>query len=199
MLRAWGVYPVLSRPISVFDADAGKTSFLYRTVGQGTGMFARLKPGDALGLVGPQGRGFPGVPGKTALVGGGAGIAPLYLAARRIKNADVFLGFRDAPFLVQAYEAAADRVVVNSGGFITDDIDPTQYDAILACGPEIMMKTLYEKCKKTGAAAKVYVSLESRMACGVGACFVCSRPVGGGNKKICKDGPVFPAEEVFGL
>jgi dihydroorotate dehydrogenase electron transfer subunit len=205
MLRAWETYPVLSRPLSVFDAGNGRLAFVYKAAGRGTAVFAGLRRGDRVGLLGPLGNGFPDTEGNVALVGGGAGIAPLYLGAKQIKAArdghrvDVFLGFSGEPFLVREFESAADRVVVNVGGFITDDIDPSGYDSILACGPEIMMQVLFEKCRKTGAAAKLSVSLENRMACGVGACFVCSRPVGGSNKKVCKDGPVFQAEAVFGL
>ena len=203
MLRAWNHEPVLSRPVSVFDAGNGSIAFVYRVIGRGTGIFSALRPGDSINLLGPLGNGFPDVEGNVALVGGGAGIAPLYLAAKQIKAAhpesrlDVFLGFSGEPFLVKEFENAAGRLIVNVGGFITDEIDPSSYDHILSCGPEIMMKVLYEKCRDTGAAARVYVSLESRMACGVGACFVCSRPVGGSNKKVCQDGPVFLAEEVF--
>jgi dihydroorotate dehydrogenase electron transfer subunit len=204
MLRAWEHYPVLSRPISVFDAANGRISFVYRAVGQGTGIITTLKSGDTVSLLGPLGNGFPDVEGTVALVGGGAGIAPLYLAVKQIKAAhpgccpDVFLGFSGEPFLVREFESTAGRVIVNTGGFITDDIDPAGYDHILTCGPEIMMKVLFEKARNAGAKASIHVSLENRMACGVGACFACSRPVGGSNKKVCKDGPVFPAEEVFG-
>ena len=202
MLRAWEHNPVLSRPISVYDAGNNRVAFVYRVVGRGTGVFAALKSYDAISLLGPLGNGFPDVGGKVALVGGGAGVSPLYLAAKQIKavhagcRVDAFLGFSGEPFLVKEFESAADRVIVNVGGFVTDEIDPAGYDHILSCGPEIMMKVLYEKCRTTGT--KLYVSLENRMACGVGACFGCSRPVGGSNKKVCKDGPVFPAEEVFG-
>ena len=100
---------------------------------------------------------------------------------------------------MEEYRAIADRLTVNLGGFITDEIDPLGYDWIFSCGPEIMMKTLWEKCRAAGVGDRLFVSLESRMACGVGACFGCSRKRVGGNKKVCRDGPVFPAGEVFGL
>ena len=77
MLRAWNEYPVLSRPISVFDADPETVSFLYKVVGKGTEIFAGLKAGDEITLDGPHGNGFPEVKGKVALVGGGVGIAPV--------------------------------------------------------------------------------------------------------------------------
>ena len=82
MLRAWGRYPLLSRPVSVFDADAETLSFLYRVVGEGTDLLARRREGDAVETGRVLGNTFPLVSGRVALVGGGAGIAPLYLAAR---------------------------------------------------------------------------------------------------------------------
>ena len=204
MLRAWEDYPFLSRPFSVFDAEEGSISFVYHVVGKGTAIFSGLKPGGSINIFGPLGNGFPDVQGIVALVGGGAGNAPFYLAAKQIKAAnpdcrvDAFLGFSGEPFLTKQFESIADSVVVNSGGLITDEIDPSGYDHLLSCGPATMMKALYEKCKSVGKGGNLYVSLESRMACGVGACFVCSCSIDGSNKKACKEGPVFPAEKVFG-
>ncbi len=204
MLRAWGEYPLLSRPISVFDADGETVSFLYKIVGKGTEIFAELKAGDEITLDGPHGNGFPQVAGRVALVGGGVGIAPLYLTAKTLKEkdpdtaVDLYLGFSDEALLVDRYEAVADQVTVNVGGFVTDDIDPLKYDGIMTCGPEIMMKVLYKKCKSVGAQAPVYVSMENRMACGIGACLVCTCKTSAGNKRACKDGPVMLGSEVFG-
>lgn len=208
MLRAWGTYPVLSRPLSVFDAPENRLVFLYKLLGEGTRLFSRLREGDPLTLQGPLGHGFPELGGNVALVGGGGGMAPLYLGAKQLKAAgagrggcrvELFLGFSGIPFLTGEFEAAADRLTVKTGGFITDEVDPGRYDHILACGPEAMMEALFAKCEAAGAGDRLHVSLESRMACGTGACFVCSRKTRGGNKKVCKDGPVFPAREVFGL
>ncbi|QQO10561.1 dihydroorotate dehydrogenase electron transfer subunit [Breznakiella homolactica] len=205
MLRAWKEYPILSRPISAFDAGPDKVSFLYKTVGTGTEIFSRLRPGDEITLQGPLGNTFPEVSGSIAMVGGGVGIAPFNLAARRIKAAspesriDLYLGFSDEAVLVDQFSAAADTVTVNVGGFITDEIDPSRYDYVFTCGPEIMMKVLFEKCRASGCGDKLYVSMENRMACGIGACLVCSCRTVHGNRKACKDGPVFRAAEVFGL
>ncbi|MCI8453239.1 MAG: dihydroorotate dehydrogenase electron transfer subunit [Lachnospiraceae bacterium] len=204
MLRAWDKYPLLSRPISVYDADGKIVSFLYKVVGQGTEIFKELLPGDEITLDGPHGNGFPDATGQIALVGGGVGVAPLYLTAKKLKEAhpdavvDMFLGFSGEAMLVDAYEAVADSVTVNVGGFVTDDIDPTKYDVIMTCGPEIMMKVLYKKCVSVGAAAPLYVSMENRMACGIGACLVCTCKTANGNKRACKDGPVMLGSEVFG-
>ena len=203
MLRAWNEYPVLSRPISVFDADPETVSFLYKVVGKGTEIFTKLKAGYEITLDGPHGNGFPEVKGKIALVGGGVGIAPLYLTAKTLKKldpdtkVDIYLGFSGQPILTDRYEAVADQVKVNVGGFVTDDIDPREYDFILTCGPEIMMKVLYRKCRDLKAKAPVYVSMENRMACGIGACLVCTCKTSKGNRRACKDGPVMLGNEVF--
>ncbi|MDR3230123.1 MAG: dihydroorotate dehydrogenase electron transfer subunit [Synergistaceae bacterium] len=205
MIRAWETYPVLSRPVSVFDTDGKTVSFLYKVVGKGTEIFAGLKAGGEITLEGPLGNTFPDLSGKIAMVGGGVGIAPFYLTARELKarhpesRIDLYLGFSDQALLVDDYRKAADNVIVDVGGFITDSIDPALYEHIFTCGPEIMMRVLYEKCRRAGAGDRLYVSMENRMACGVGACFVCSCKTSKGNKKVCKDGPVFPGKEVFGL
>jgi dihydroorotate dehydrogenase electron transfer subunit len=203
MLRAWERYPVLSRPISVFDSDGETVSFLYKVTGRGTEIFSGLEAKDDITLQGPLGSAFPEVSGKIALVGGGVGIAPFYLAAKQLKTArpdcrlDLYLGFSDRALLTDEYRKTADNVTVNVGGFITDEIDPEGYDHLFACGPEVMMRALYGKCKEAGVGGKVYVSMENRMACGVGACLVCSCGTTEGNRKVCKDGPVFKGEAVF--
>ncbi len=199
MLRAWDDYPVLSRPISIFDCDEEGISFLYKVVGQGTELLAKLEPGDDIDVQGPYGNGFPEVQGKIALVGGGIGVAPLYYAAKVLhaqgNPVDLYLGFQSEALLQEAYTAVCDQLTVNIGGYVTDDIDPDEYDYILTCGPHIMMQVLADKAK--GTKAQLYVSMENRMGCGVGACLVCSCKTKDGNKKVCKDGPVFRAEEVF--
>lgn len=204
MLRAWDKYPLLSRPISVYDADENTASFLYKVIGQGTELFAALKPGDDIQADGPLGNGFPEVKGKIALVGGGVGIAPLYLATKTLKKyassnvVDNYLGFSGEALLVKEFEEISDKVAINVGGFITDNIDPTEYDFIMTCGPEIMMKILHKKCKDMNAKAPLYISMESRMGCGIGACLVCTCKTKAGNKRICKDGPIMLGNEVFG-
>lgn len=194
MLRSWDRYPVLSRPISIYNLEQGSIQFLYKVFGEGTRMFADLKPGDSIGLEGPFGNGFPEPKGRVAMVGGGIGIAPLYLAARQYPESDVFLGFSQESFLVDEFAQVARQVVTNTGRSIVDYIDVERYDTIYVCGPHGMMHAVADKAKHS--AAKVYVSLEKRMACGVGACLVCSVICQNGNKRACADGPVFLAEEV---
>lgn len=201
MLRAWDKYPTLSRPISIYDADKEGITFLYKVVGEGTEIFSNLEKGDEIKVDGPYGNGFPKVHGKVALVGGGVGIAPFYLTSKVLKKidkdttVDIFLGFSDEALLEEEFKKVADKVVVNVGGYITDNINPEDYDYIFTCGPEIMMKVLYNKVK--GSKAKLYVSMENRMACGVGVCLVCTCKTKNGNRRACKEGPVFLGEEVF--
>lgn len=201
MVRAWGSFPVLSRPLSIHDIDKNYIEFLYRVQGQGTSILSRLKPSDEIKLEGPYGNGFPLVKGKVALVGGGIGIAPLYLAAKQLSEnedvnlLDIYMGFRNEAILKEKFEKLADNIYINVDGFITDEIDFEKYDYIFTCGPEIMMKKIVDMAKEHHT--KVYVSIEKRMACGVGACLVCTCKTNSGNKRTCKDGPVFLGEDVI--
>jgi dihydroorotate dehydrogenase electron transfer subunit len=201
MLRAWEQYPVLSRPLSIHNLEENSISFLYAVVGEGTQILSRLTANHEVRIEGPYGNGFPRVEGKVALVGGGMGVAPLYLAAKNlkgmegVKELDIYMGFREKVILEETYKACADRFTFNVGGKITDDLDVSGYDYIFTCGPELMMKQIVKMAKKSGT--KVYVSIEKRMACGVGACLVCTCKTKGGNKKTCKDGPVFLGEDVY--
>lgn len=202
MLRAWDTYPTLSRPISIHDIDEEGIIFLYKVVGEGTKILSKLQAGDEIKLEGPYGNGYSKVEGKVALVGGGIGVAPLYLVAKNIPNCDVYLGFRNEPILVDRYEAVCNELTTTVGNtFVTDVIDTDKYDYILTCGPTPMMKVLMDKVNKTnaekGTNTRVMVSLENRMACGMGACLVCTCKTTGGNKKTCKDGPVFWGEDVI--
>lgn len=204
MLRAWDQYPVLSRPISVFDSDGQSVTFLYKVVGKGTERFAQLKPGDEITLQGPLGNSIPKLDGTIALVGGGVGVAPLYLAAKQLRKLSpgctihLYLGYSAQTLLEEAYRQVADRVTINVGGVVIDEVQPQAYDHIFTCGPEVMMRAMYEKCKQAGVGDRLLVSMENRMACGVGACLVCSCKTKDGNRKACKDGPVFSGEAVFG-
>ena len=196
MLRAWDKYPLLSRPISIHDISENSISFLYKVVGEGTKILSNLKVNDKLNLEGPYGNGYEKVEGKVALVGGGIGVAPLYLVAKNIPNCDVYLGFRNEPILIYKYNEVCNDVKVAVGDtFVTDIIDVEKYDYILTCGPTPMMEKLVKMVEETNT--KLFVSLENHMACGVGACLVCTCKTKFGNKKTCKDGPVFRGEDVI--
>lgn len=197
MLRAWDRYPLLSRPISIFDLTEDVIEFLYLVAGEGTEMFSRLQAGDQVMLEGPFGNGFTKPEGKTAFIGGGIGIAPFYYALREIDDADVYLGYSKDAYMVEEFrQATSGNVHVDIGGIILDSVDFNAYDSIYCCGPHPMLHAAQRKAIESGCNAKVYVSLENRMACGIGACLVCSVKCKDGRKKACTDGPVFLAEEV---
>ncbi|WP_059042867.1 dihydroorotate dehydrogenase electron transfer subunit [Paenibacillus rubinfantis] len=197
MLRAGDRYPLLSRPISIFDITENQIDFLVLVAGEGTALLAGLKTGDTLTLDGPFGNGFPQQIGKTAFVGGGIGIAPFYYALRQVPEADVYLGYSREAYMVEKFRSASrGNVTVDVGGVILDKVDFNAYDTVIACGPHPMLHAVQRKQGQSNGRAKVYVSLENRMACGIGACLVCSVKCKDGRKKACADGPVFLAEEV---
>lgn len=201
MVRGWDKYPLLSRPLSIHDIDDNSISFLYRVLGEGTEIFSKLKSGEDITLHGPYGNGYPKVSGRIALVGGGLGTAPLLLTAKKlreeenIETIDIYIGFREKVILEKEFKEYGDNVIFNIGGYITDDLDSSKYDYILTCGPEMMMEKIVDSTRDKDTT--VYVSIEERMACGVGACLVCTCRTEKGNKKTCKDGPVFLGEDVF--
>ena len=195
---------LLPRPISICEKEGNKITFLYAVVGAGTEEFSKLREGDTINLTGPLGNGFNLEEnlGKVALVCGGIGTAPMVEVAKqlRAKNAfgiiDVYAGFRDEIYLKEDLEKYANKVEIttNTGkyghkGFVTEIFKPEEYDTVLCCGPEVMMKAVIEMCKAKGT--KIYVSMEKHMACGVGACLVCTCKTKDGFKRTCKDGPVF--------
>ena len=212
MLRCWPIdaAPLLSRPLSVhsYDPLTGTLQFLYEVKGRGTGHLAALQPGDSLTLTGPSGNGFPveHIQGRVAVVGGGIGTAPLYqlvkeLAAQGVR-ADLYCGFRAEPYGMERLVPLCGRayLATDSGragfhGLVTQLLKPEQYDMVLCCGPEPMMRAVAGMCRAAGAVC--LVSLEKKMACGVGACLGCTCRTKAGGRSVCKDGPVFNAEEVF--
>jgi dihydroorotate dehydrogenase electron transfer subunit len=202
LVRAWGLDPPLFRPFSAFDLSQEGISFLYAIRGRGTSLLARLQPGHSLTLLGPLGNGWPQPEGKLALVGGGVGIAPLYLAAKAFREADAYLGFPGRPYLVEKFREVAGRVWVASErgqgghrGSVTEIFTPDGYRVCYACGPREMLARLWEMCRRAGV--WLYVSLEERMACGLGACLGCTVFTRSGPQRVCREGPVFPAQEVF--
>ncbi|MCG2730873.1 MAG: dihydroorotate dehydrogenase electron transfer subunit [Acetobacterium sp.] len=200
MLRAWDKDPLLSRPISVHDYTPGQLTLLYQVVGKGTEILARLQTGDDVTIQGPYGNGFPIITGDLCVVGGGIGTAPLYYLVRSYKAENpsgkcrVYLGFRDTAYGVDAFEALADELIQDVGGIITHKLAVLHDETVVTCGPEIMMEAV---AKVVPLENTVYVSLEAHMACGIGACLGCTCETRSGNKKVCKDGPVFLREEVF--
>jgi len=208
MLRSWRHDPLLFRPMSVFDRTEESLSFLCATRGRGTDLLSRLSAGDGLTLLGPLGNSWERIDERIALIGGGTGIAPLYYTAKyfaakdRSAAIDIYLGFRGRPFLQEEFAQVAQRVYRSSEsgeggeeGLITEIFNPSGYDTCYACGPPAMLAALSKVCQ--GAGIPLFVSLEERIACGIGACLGCAVRTRKGMKRVCKDGPVFRAEEVF--
>ncbi|MCJ8014592.1 dihydroorotate dehydrogenase electron transfer subunit [Paenibacillus sp. KQZ6P-2] len=194
MMRAWQDAPILSRPISIFNIEKDSIQFLYKIAGEGTRLLAKLHKGDSIQLEGPLGNGFPHVKGRVALIGGGIGIAPLLYTAKQLDKPDIYLGFQDQSYLTDAFKPYTDKLVVQIGGSVLDALDLSSYEYAFVCGPLGMMKEAARMAE--GQDTKVYVSFEKRMACGIGACYVCTVMNKNGNRKVCTDGPVFLAEEV---
>lgn len=206
MLRCWGMEPLLSRPISVHDVDGCGIHFLYEVRGRGTRILSTLKPGDYIEMLGPSGNGFDimSLKGRAAVVTGGIGIAPMFYTVKSIDNAsvDLYAGFRDDVYItdkftnyVQNINIATDSGKTGHKGYVTDIFDPEGYSVVLCCGPEVLMKKVARMCIEKNV--PVYVSMEAHMACGIGACLTCTCKTLNGNKRTCKDGPVFDGREVM--
>ena len=203
---------LLRRPISMADVDAaaGTLLFIYRRVGKGTHCLSELAAGDSINCLGPLGHGFDLTAKKPLLVGGGMGIAPLLFLAKKMKGgADILMGGRNEqemfwPSFYREYVRnifiTTDDGSLGSRG-VTSDLLPqllisNAYDRIVVCGPEVMMRSIAHLAQQYGIPCQL--SLEKRMACGLGACLSCSCDTNSGQrKKVCKDGPVFWAQEVL--
>ncbi len=200
MLRSWEDYPILSRPISIFNLT-NKLEFLYQVVGKGTELLKNLKKGDNIKVYGPYGNGFETGVTNLAMIGGGVGLAPFYYLSKKIleKNpkADLtlYIGEKENQNLERLFIDIPIDMKVKKGGFVTDIIDFNKHELIYACGPDIMMKKVYELGKNFGL--ETYISLDLRMGCGLGACLSCSVDTKEGRKRSCKDGPVFKGSSIY--
>ncbi len=196
----------LRRPISVYDWEEDRVTVVYKTVGHGTEQLAQMKPGEKLDTLTGLGNGYDlsKAGERPLLLGGGAGVPPMYLLARRLKEqgreVTAVLGFntREEVFAEEAFQALSCRVHVATAdgsygkkGFVTD-VMPENYSYVYACGPEPMLRAVYRAVKTSGQ-----FSLEERMGCGFGACMGCSIQTASGPKRICKEGPVFEKEEIL--
>lgn len=202
MLRGWELDPFLSRPISICNVEENIITFLYEVRGRATHIISRLKPGDTLELLGPLGNGFDLNIGKNiAIVSGGIGIAPLiYLMKNMEASMDLYCGFRDEVYYLDEIKDFVGNIYISTEngsvghkGFVTEIFKPEKYDNIISCGPLPMMKRVVEMCKDI---VPIYVSMESRMACGIGTCLGCTIETISGMKRVCKEGPVFLGREV---
>lgn len=200
-----GLY--LRRPISVCDCVDGELTIIYKVVGKGTEKMATLPLGEELDILTQLGNGYDAEKSgdKPLLVGGGVGVPPLYLLAKKLigegKKVTVILGFntKSEIFYEQEFKDLGATVLVATAdgsygvkGFVTDAMDGILYTYVYSCGPEPMLKALYKKCETSGQ-----FSFEERMGCGFGACMGCSCKTITGYKRICKDGPVLEKEEIL--
>ena len=202
-----GLY--LRRPISVCDYEDGVLTLIYKVVGEGTELMAELKAGKELDILIGLGNGYDTDKSgdKPLLVGGGVGVPPLYALCKKLvaegKKPTVILGFNSAEelFYKEEYEALGAKVLVATAdgsvgtkGFVTDAMKELDgdYTYFYTCGPLPMLKALYNATTTSGQ-----FSFEERMGCGFGACMGCSCKTNFGNKRICKDGPVFEKEEIL--
>ena len=198
----------LRRPISVCDVEQGKLTIIYKVVGKGTEMMSVMDNGQFLDILTGLGNGyFTDFSGdKPLLIGGGVGVPPLYNLAKCLlkegKTPTVIIGFNTASeiFYKDEFEALGVKVLVATAdgsygikGFVTDAIkEVKEYSFVYTCGPEPMLKAIYNATETSGA-----YSFEERMGCGFGACMGCSCKTKYGNKRICKDGPVLIKEEII--
>ena len=196
----------LRRPISVYDVDATSVTIIYKVVGRGTEQMRRMLPGQTLDVLTGLGNGYDtAITGeRPLLVGGGVGVPPLYLLAKKLreqgKDVCVVLGFntRDEVFCEQEFKDLGCAVTVTTvdgsygvKGFVTNAMD-VDYTHVCTCGPEPMLKAVYKACQTDGQ-----FSFEERMGCGFGACMGCSCKTVTGYKRICKEGPIMRKGDIL--
>lgn len=205
---------LLPRPISICEIDKGRKALrvVYRIAGEGTKEFSRMVAGDSIEILGPLGNGFGDTDKKKAfLIGGGIGIPPMLELAKQLTcEKDIILGYRDDKlFLKEEFEGLGNIYIATEDGSVgtkgnvlnaIKELGLTA-DILYACGPTPMLKALQAYAEEAGMEA--YLSLEERMACGVGACLACvckSKDVdhhtNNHSKRVCADGPVFNGKEV---
>ena len=199
-----GLY--LRRPISVYDAEPGRLTIIYKTVGHGTRQMAGLQAGETLDVLTGLGNGYDLSKSgdRPLLLGGGVGVPPLYLLAKQLiaggKQVNAVLGFNtkaevfgEAEFRALGCDVTVTTADGSCGtkGFVTDAL-PEDYSYFYTCGPEPMLKAVYRATKTNGQ-----FSFEERMGCGFGACMGCSCKTITGTKRICREGPVLEKEEIL--
>ena len=195
----------LRRPISVCDVDGDVLTIIYKVVGKGTEAMSKMESGK-LDILTGLGNGYDltAAGEKPVLLGGGVGVPPMYLLAKRLvaegKTPTVILGFNknEEVFYEEEFKALGCTVLVTTvdgsygiQGFVTDALKEVEYTHFFTCGPEPMLKAVYRATNTSGQ-----MSFEERMGCGFGACMGCSCQTLTGYKRICKDGPVMWKEEI---
>lgn len=204
---------LLPRPISIceIDREKGRVRLVYRVAGKGTEEFSAMRESQTLKVMGPLGNGFPQKEKKAFLIGGGIGIPPMLELAKELDcEKQMILGYRnDELFLADEFKSygtvaiATEDGSVGTKGNVLDAIreNGLKAEIIYACGPTPMLRAIKQYAAENGI--ECYISMEERMACGIGACLACvcksknkDAHSNVNNKRICKEGPVFLAEEV---
>lgn len=196
----------LRRPISVCNCDGDRLTLIFKVVGDGTKVMAEAKEGEKFLILTGLGNGYNLAKSGHAplLIGGGAGVPPMYLAARKLVakgiTPTVILGFNtaDEVFYKDEFEVLGCKVLITTAdgsvgikGFVTNAMADLEYTYFYTCGPEPMLKAVYNASLTDGE-----FSFEERMGCGFGACMGCSCETKYGYKRICRDGPVLMKEEI---
>ena len=197
----------LRRPISVCDVDGDRLTIIFKVVGHGTEKMAEAKVGEEFLVLTGLGNGYDLTKSgdRPLLLGGGAGVPPMYMLCKELvregKEPTVILGFNtaDEVFYKDEFEALGAKVIVATAdgsvgvkGFVTTAMEGVDYTHFYTCGPEPMLKAVYQATTTSGQ-----MSFEERMGCGFGACMGCSCKTLTGNKRICKEGPVMEKEEIL--
>ena len=198
----------LRRPISVCNVEGDELTIIYKVVGKGTDEMSAMAAGEKLDVLTGLGNGYDLSKSgdKPLLIGGGAGVPPMYLLCRKLlaegKRPTAILGFNKESeiFYEKEFEALGVPVIVTTvdgsygvKGFVTNGMEAAgEYTYVYTCGPEPMLKAVYNAAATSGQ-----FSFEERMGCGFGACMGCSCKTKYGNKRICKDGPVLEKEEII--
>ncbi|MDD6848563.1 MAG: dihydroorotate dehydrogenase electron transfer subunit [Oscillospiraceae bacterium] len=199
----------LRRPISICDATENTLRLVFQVKGEGTEIMSKIKTGEEVEILAPLGNGFKIEKGKKyCFIGGGIGVPPMLYAAKQAENPLVITGFRDKSLVIlqEDFKKNGAEVVLTTDdgsagvhGFVTDVLKErlSDIDEVCACGPIPMLKAISEICK---GKVPCQISLEERMGCGIGACLVCAckTKLNGeeGYTHVCKNGPVYNAEEV---
>ncbi|MGI6578544.1 MAG: dihydroorotate dehydrogenase electron transfer subunit [Eubacteriales bacterium] len=196
----------LRRPISVYDVDPISLTIVYKVVGHGTETMSKLKSGAILDILSGLGNGFDITTAgdRPLLIGGGVGVPPLYLLAKKLiengSKVSVVLGFNTISevFCEDEFKSLGCEVTITTvdgsygvKGYATDGL-PKDYSYFYTCGPEPMLRAVYNTTNTSGQ-----FSFEERMGCGFGACMGCSCKTVSGHKRICKEGPVLKKEEII--
>lgn len=197
----------LRRPISICDATEHRITLVYKTVGKGTETLSQMKAGKTVDVLFPLGKGFETdiKADSPLLIGGGVGIAPLYLLLKELANKKIrvstILGFnkKEDVFYADKFKELSKDLIITTvdgsfgeKGLVTDVIRKFKYDYFYCCGPKPMMQAVYKVTNCDGE-----FSLEERMGCGFGACLCCSDKTTSGQKRVCLEGPVFKKEELL--